>query len=382
MDKIGQVTFCGSNYGSVLQCYATQQFWSELGYKCVLLKRRENGFYRFLQSCEFKKEQIYKYLRYPKYKSTFDSMLNIARNNTACDALMPESIEQINNFIDKNINSIEYSYKELKRIARTDSYKLFLSGSDQIWSGTWFVTNKMYFLRFSPRAKRVAWSPSFGGENIAEYNKPLFKKYINGYKYLSVREESGAKLIKELTGKPTRILFDPVILLPRKKWEELCTPKICKDKYILLFFLDKPSPTTIGMIERIKKHLSCKLIMFSYTYEKPKKTGTLEVSGGPGDFLGIIQNAEFVITDSFHASLFSIIFNKPFWVFRRNMSGLDTQTARIDNLLKNFDMSARLITAPRDVSENDFLMNPFSIEQKIKEYRDNTLNYVSTILSD
>lgn len=94
------------------------------------------------------------------------------------------------------------------------------SGSDQIWNSSTLYVDPLYYLRFAPKQKRVALSPSFGRNFIADYNKNKMKKWINDYPYLSVREDSGVKLIKELTGLEAQHLLDPTLIINSEEWRK------------------------------------------------------------------------------------------------------------------------------------------------------------------
>ena len=379
MNKIGQVTYCGQNYGSVLQCYATQHVLKKYNIECVLIKRKEKGIGCLLHSAEFRWDRIYKYIRYPKYKKQFDHMLR-STSEKYTSGMNPASSKRINEFINKHINSVEISYFEMKKISRKEDYIAFFSGSDQIWSGTWFIKNKMWFLRFAPKNKRVAWMPSFGSEMVEEYNIPTYKKYISEYEYLSSREQSGAEIITQLTGREAIALADPVILLTTDEWKNFAYEYTRDEKYILLFFLDTPSETALEMIKKMREETGYKTVVYSYEHECLKGTETR--NGDPRDFVSVINNAEFVMTDSFHACMFSIMLNVPYYVFYRNTNYISTQSARIENLLETYNMKERLIKEPRIVEKKDFQIEQKYCEEITYKKRKEVLKYLDGIIKN
>ena len=377
MNKVGQVTYCGENYGSVLQCYATQKTLKKHGLDCMLFKRKEKGIGKLLCVAEFRIDRFYKYIRYPAYRKQFQRMIN-STSAKEKHTMNVESARRTDEFIKNNINILNISYSEMKKISRTKEYIAFFSGSDQIWSGTWFIKNRIWFLRFAPKNKRVAWMPSFGSEKVEKYNIPTYKRYISEYEYLSSREKSGTEIIKNLTGREALTLADPVILLTDDEWEEFANKNEEKEKYILLIFLDTPSDTALDMIKKMQDETGYKMVVFSYEH-KVLKSAEIK-SGDPRDFVSIINNAAFVMTDSFHACMFSTIFNVPFYVFYRNTKYISTQSARIENLLGTYNMRERLIKEPRTVEKNDFEMDKEFYKNITDKKREEILRYLESII--
>ena len=131
---------------------------------------------------------MWKTLRYPQYRKVFQECLQVLQSSDGREGLQKDAITAIDTFIRTHIHQEKLSWAQMKK-ARSREYAFFISGSDQIWSAQWFITNRLWFLRFCPRKKRVAWMPSFGGDELAEYNRSAYKRYIGRYANLSVREE-------------------------------------------------------------------------------------------------------------------------------------------------------------------------------------------------
>lgn len=347
--KIGLITYCVGNQGSALQCYATQQYLSEKGIDCCLFTRHERGISRILQSLEYRLGAYFKLLRFPQYWTVYRECKHPQSSNIA---MMQETSDAIKQFTEKNIYSKQCSWKQLQQLGKSDEYVAFFSGSDQIWSGFWFLTNRIWFLRFCPRNKRVAWMPSFGSDNLAEYNKDIYKRYIGGYKFISVREISGQKIVHQLIGKNVPVLPDPVYLLSAEDWRKISANIEYRDKYILMFFISKPNPSVIIYAQKKASQFDAKIIWLSYDHGIDG-VGVL-VNGGPQEFISYIDNAELVLTDSFHASLFSIILSTPFYVFCRTDNGGSRQLSRVHNLLNKFQMKNRLVENMLIVEENSW----------------------------
>ena len=206
--KVGQITLYNYNYGSALQCFATQQVAYELKYTCILFRKavRNKIINKFLYSVK----AAIKMAMYPSNTKEFVRMMR-AKRKTALSAMKEQDFKGIQQFIDEDINSVEMTYGQMRRAAYSSEYDAFLSGSDQVWNGSWFLKDKMFFLKFVPKEKRIAWAPSFGMDHIAPYNCRRFARDINEYKYLSVREKSGVDIIKNLTGRDAVQLSDWII---------------------------------------------------------------------------------------------------------------------------------------------------------------------------
>lgn len=333
--KVGLITYCVGNQGSALQCYATQQYLSGKGFDCCLFTRHESGVARILQSIEYKFGAYLKLLKFPQYWSLYRECKHPQSSNIA---MAHETVDAIKRFAEEYVHSAQCSWRQLKQLGQSDDYIAFFSGSDQIWSGFWFLTNRIWFLRFCPERKRVAWMPSFGSDNVAEYNRDIYRRYIGEYQFVSVREASGQRIVQQLTGKEVPVLPDPVYLLSAEEWRAISADIECESRYILMFFISEPNPSAIAYAQNKASQCDARIIWLSYDHGLK---GTF-VNGGPREFISYIDSAELVLTDSFHASLFSIILSTPFYVFRRTDSDGSRQLGRVHNLLEKFQMQNRL----------------------------------------
>ena len=379
MKKIGLVTYCEGNFGSVLQCYATQSLLRERGVACELLRRRETDRAGMLRmKLGYRLDRTIKYICYPKHRAAFDGMVALLSDGSA-PRMNEASAEKTARFVKEHILSRDVSYKAIQKAAKTSDYTAFFSGSDQIWSATWFVRNPWWFLRFAPKGKRVAWCPSFGGETVAEYNRSDYKKYIGEYAYLSSREVSGAAIIKELTGRGAEALSDPVVILTREQWADLCRERTQADgaPYILMFFLDKPSEVALAMMKRVQDETGHRVVAFAYEHEA---FGEIPVaSGDPADFVSFVSGASFVLTDSFHACMFSTIFGVPFFIFNRKSSA-SVQSERVRNHVVTYGLESRYVLEEREVTAEDFQMDEAYVGGVLAEKRKRIFAYLDTVM--
>ena len=359
--KIGITTLYNYNYGSALQCYATQRYIEENYCDCVLVdKKKDNN--RLIFYFKTLTDLFLKCFAHPRSIKAIYSQLKSQRAGSL--RLSKESLREIERFVFCNINKIEYKYKDLKKIAKTKEYSYFLSGSDQVWNGARINKYDMFFLRFAPKEKRIAWSPSFGADKVSKYNHRIYSKYISQYHKLSTREKSGEEIIRQMTGKNAEVLCDPVVLYSGEKWREKYknnTSIKIQERYICLFFIDEISETAFNFVNNLLNELNCKCISFGYNsprYNNIKNHSHYD--GSPYDFLYCLDKAETVLTDSFHAAVFSALFHTEFYVFTRNYTNDQNQSTRLTHLLdrigekERFDTSVKLPQIDFSKADNYF----------------------------
>lgn len=251
-------------------------------------------------------------------------------------------------------------------------YAMFFAGSDQIWNYRFPGTKyDDYFLKFAQDSKKTAISGSFGVEEIPEEWKRTYIDGLSGFAHISVREDAGAKIIKDLIGRDVPVLVDPVMLLSREEWLKVAKkPRVdTKKPYILKYYLGEEAEEE--KIDHWTKENGYEV------YELLNEKIPELYSAGPGEFISLIANAALVASDSFHCIAFSIIFRKPFVVYARRGSG-NYMTSRLDTLLGKFGFQDRwkhLLTSDQylacDYSDVDEIM---TMEQE------KALNYIQTAL--
>ena len=301
---------------------------------------------------------------HPTHARGFLCMMQ-SKRKTALTALRESDFKGLQQFVEEDIFSVKLTYTEMKRVARSDEFAAFISGSDQIWNGSWFLRNDVYFLKFAPKSKRIAWAPSFGTGTVARYNRRRFARDIGEYRCLSVREQSGVDTVEELTGRQAVRVIDPVLQLTADQWRKYYTAKNGMRRfskpYIFCYFLNEPGDTTIKHLKsRVDKGMS--VVAFASDYERLRKMKNVTFEGGsPWDYLELLDGADEVCSDSFHALAFSLLFHKEMRIFHRNylyssdksrriISILD-QSERITSILKRMNISDRFIDGEKPAEE-------------------------------
>lgn len=359
-NKVGYVTLNKYNYGSALQCYATSFVLKKLGLEPFLInvvnKNKISTLFELFKLCVCHPLSIKSILK--NVKSSRSKSLIIDKN----------SLSMIDEFIDKNINTILSNDK-------LDDYLFFLSGSDQVWNSYRCLGIKSFFLSFVPSKKRNSWAASFGGDSVAKYNVRRYKKYLKSFNHISVREQSGASIVKKMlpTSNPV-IHIDPIFLLTSDEWK-MNEINQSDREYVFVFFLDNPSEK---IIKTIKAITNMKIIALGYYYDCYKSLGIEFRSGGPLDFLSYINNTSLILTDSFHATAFSLLFHKNVYAFSRNYTHNQNQSTRITELFKQSGIVNRFDNYMLDSDAIDFN----KVDSMVKNAKKESFGYLEGLIKE
>lgn len=375
MNKIGLLTYCKDNYGSVLQCYSTINYLSKNGYRCDYVVEKESK--NLFLSIQRYFRLLIKSFRYPNFFK--DKLENKKTTKISNSVLDPVSKRKIDYFIQSNISMREYTYKELKEIAKTEEYSYFITGSDQVWNPT-LGLKKSYYLQFAPKNKRISLAPSFGVSNIPNYYKKELRNYIAEIPYLSVREEEGKEIIMGLTNRNAKRICDPVVLTSKSDWVKFASESQIKEtKYIFVHFLNEINEKAIIDINEYASKYNLKIVTFAYHQPSFSKLVDLKfINGGPQDYVNLINRAAYVFTDSFHTTMFSIILNTNFYTYERAYTHSNSQQSRIVNLLKRYSLIDRFITNENTIREESIEYN--SVNKIVINERNAAIDYLKTAL--
>ena len=205
------------------------------------------------------------------------------------------------------------------------------------------------------------------------------KKYISDIPFVSIREDDGQRLVKELTGRDVPVVLDPTLLIKREKWERLAYSEIQpKEKYAVLYFLDETSETNQQKIaEFLKDQHLCAYSIGQEVSLIEKSVSIYSPDCGPNDFLSLVQNAEIVITDSYHGMLFSMIFDRNFWAVERAYQQYD-QSSRQRTILRHLGLEERYIKNCRDILLKD--VDYISVNESLRKMREESICYLKTAL--
>ena len=212
-------------------------------------------------------------------------------------------------------------------------------GSDQVWNfngmpNVGIPLSLGYFNGISIPV--ISYAASFGVSEVEERVKPFFQKYLPRLKAISVREDRGAEMVKEMTGLEATVVLDPTLMLTSDKWLEITENFVSdNDRYVLTYFLGRPSDEQERDIQAYAKEHGCRVRRMLDLRDKETYVA------GPQDFVELFSKAQYVFTDSYHACCFSILFHKQFTVFNRaGMTGKSSMNSRMETLFRLFDLDS------------------------------------------
>ena len=260
-------------------------------------------------------------------------------------------------------------------------YDGFVCGSDQIWSP--LVFNSHFFLDFVKDSnKKIAYSPSFGVKSIDDvYVKNKTKKLLEDFKYLSVREEAGKKIIETLTSKKAEVVSDPTLLLTKYQWEVLLGLESKAEKPYMFVYMLGHNENHWEEINKIANQLNLEIKVIPVFEEDLQRPGCVKFAVGPNEFLDLLYNASYVCTDSFHGLAFSVNFKKNFTVFKRfKNNDIKNQNSRVMNLLEKFALEDRLFEEKSALQDINSKINYDKIEDTLEESRKKSIEYLKNAI--
>lgn len=239
--------------------------------------------------------------------------------------------------------SPRYTHEDLA--AANESFDGFICGSDQIWNSAITGLDSAFFLAFAqPGKKRIAYAPSMGGESVAD--EATFARLLETVDVLSVREGVNAPLVARLAGRPCQVAADPVLLLEKEDWDAVAdTSQVKFPKKYVLYYTLHPDEALFAQAKELAERRGMQVLRLDILPGKAALKGCRSASGkgiGPAEFLAAVRGAEFVVTNSFHGTVFSLIYEKEFAV--KLLSGsVAGKNLRIHELLGSTGMEARIL---------------------------------------
>lgn len=304
MKKVGIVTLLGNNYGGILQAYALKQY----------INTMNTGL----------KVQHINYI--PKFNKK--NIKNVLKNII---------------YTNRNIKFRKFKKKYLEMTEKVGNFDClnfdyYIAGSDQIWNSDIDINiRKYYYLGFTQSKNKISYAASIGKSQLCEDNyEDLISNYLNDFKRISMREEEGAKVYQSLTNNKIETVIDPTLLLNKNEWDKVKVEYKCDKNYTFVYILGITNEY-INIINDISEVYNLDIIELFYK-KCFKKSLKCENKFGPSEFIGAIDNAKNVITNSFHGMVFSILYKKDFIVLTRG-----NMNSRMYNLLEKLGLLERII---------------------------------------
>ena len=369
--KIGIVTLHGyGNYGNKLQNFALKEVSQSLGFETYTLVITNEK-----QSINIYKDKLIKLMQTSPSKLI---KTLIDKNNNQKIFEENKKLVDLRTKIFKEFSK-KYLGEQFVRISNDNmhiiqsEYEYFITGSDQVWNPVYISEMHNYFLTFAKEEQRIAYAPSLSCSEIPAIHREKYRNWLNGMSKISVREEEGARIIKELIGIDVPVLLDPTLLINKEKW--LSIAKKAKNRpehgYILTYFLGEISKEDKSYIKKISFENEMDIINLADVHD-------IEAyATGPEEFIDYINSASVFFTDSFHGCVFSILLETPFVDYERK-TRVATMYSRIETLLNKFDLKNRKI----ENLEGDLFNMDFShVPQILELERNKSIDYLKDALN-
>lgn len=356
MKKIAIVScYFQHNYGSMLQALATQMALDKLGIENETINIE--GF-----RSEIKKSKIKYFVKASLTSdilaSKFGMAKTVARRKLIKDDYSLKSRERSKLFDDfyKENFRLSKKYNSITELSSkcASNYSAVLVGSDQLWLPA-NIAADYYTLSFVPKnVNSVAYATSFGQSSLPSDISKNASVFLKNIKHIGVREESGQKLVKQLAGRDVPVVCDPTLLFSGEEWLKIQKIEpIITEPYILCYFLGN-NPPHREFAKRLREATGLKIVALVNLDEYVKSDNDYAdftpYDVNPADFLNLIRNASYVCTDSFHCSVFSILYRKIFFTFRRYTRNTKSSTnSRLDTLFNMVGIDNRIFYGDEDV---------------------------------
>lgn len=333
MHKIGIIThFHNSvNFGGVLQAYALCTALKEWG-----IQAQQICYVPYYPEGEQKRKPFLKRMmnvfRPAILQDYILTKLNAIRNDRIAPQ-MQRRRQAFQSFGADHVPQSQEKYRGDDMTAAGEAYDCFITGSDQVWNLDWY--QGAYFLDFVPKGKKkISYAASLGMYSLTDAQKQTFRDMLKDYEAISVREEDAAQQLQPLVSQQVHCTLDPTMLLSRNQWDEICAERLVEEKYLFCYFLGENQE-----LRRLAKSYArlhgLKIVTIphakgSYTKDDDHFGDEKIWAASPADFLSLIKHADCVFTNSFHAVVFSGIYEKEYFVFPRRKG--DRMVSRIYTL--------------------------------------------------
>jgi hypothetical protein len=370
---ISQLNLDNVNYGNRLQAFALNYYL-------------RNHYDYEVRSIILNSKEKQKKTKFSPIRDIVLKIYNISKSNSSINYRVFKRKELCNNFtqaytiLDQNMCM---SFFELKKT----KYNMFIVGSDVVWAQSNRAVNKIKFLDFSNSVDeciKISYGASFGRDYIPNNNKKYINKCLSQFAKISVREKSSIKLLHKIGIKNVDHVCDPTLLLDKNTWREMeMNPNIINDNFVFVYLLGKNREQREIIKEFAKKN---HLIIVNVPYANGKYSSNecdfaninfLDCS--PQNWLWLINNSNYVFTDSFHGTVFSIIFEKKFFVFSRDIE-TDINNRMVD-FLKTINQNDKYINDESFIDLNEYMWDYSKINHNVDKFVNSSKEYIKECIN-
>lgn len=360
MKKIGIITIVKvNNYGAELQAFALQRKLELQGCESEIIDYLYYKDWRFRDSASSRpfvplglKGRIAYFVKYRLVGMMLDTLMPLLNKEVRLRK------ERFASFHRRN-TKFSRAFRSMPELHSANlGYDVYMVGSDQVWNPSASSSIEPYFLTFAPAgAKRISYASSFGVSEISPALQARYKELLANIETISVREDSGVGLVRSLTGREARLVADPTLLLSKGEWVAYMTPyQDAPAHYVLIYDLSDSDAVTRIALDIGKEAGLPVLRVCKRAFMVRKDVGVRNIlDAGPAEFLHLVANASFVVTNSFHGTAFSVNFNVPFLTV---VSSRKKNNARMESLLDAVGLGGRIVADDADFAS----LPPFDVD--------------------
>lgn len=362
------LTWFTNNYGSIFQAFALQNALMKYGICNEIINYRPNA-----------KEKVRFFL---SSQARWDILKNKIENIRIKKYYSADEEKEKRILFCKferdylNLTNVFCTQKELNSISSI--YDAYICGSDQIWNPAYF--KKCNFLSFvSDDKRKISYAASIGKSKLSNVEKRKIRPLLKSFDYISVREKTGVKLIQPLVNSPVSVVCDPVFLLTKEEYRTKLNLQTKENDYILCYYLGD-NPEYIVIADKMSSLLGVEIKTIPTNYWGWSKGKGVDKIIGPKEWLEYIYNSKLILTDSFHAMAFSILFNKSFFIFKRFLdNSKKSQNSRIEDLAYLLGLENRIIDNNHSFNKAALLIDSTkwrTINKEILKYRNDSQKWL------
>lgn len=378
--KIGCAIVCRkghNNYGTSLQSYAMLKKLKQLGFEIEVI----NYIKQLTLQDKIKWVINYYRCRYGRLiKSKKEKVSQDYNSNLALRTAMVEAYKT------KNIRPYFRDYRGYKALQEgSKNYDVVVVGSDQVWLPVSLPTKFYNLLFVDSSVRKVSYASSFGVQEIPNFQKKATGKYLDRFYRIGVREQRGKEIVDSLSHKKAEVVADPTMLLTREEWEdEIAFSKINDEEPYMFCYLISENDNSRFQATELAKRKGLKIICIRHLekYRTIDETYGDEApyNVGPNEFVKYIRNAEYVVTDSFHGTVFCHIFHKNFLTFYRSAPGRNAKNSRIDSLFSVLGTNPARLFSKGGLEGIDSEVDWKMVDHNLRELRNRSIAFLKEAL--
>lgn len=370
MKKVGIITFhFADNFGAVLQAYALQK---------AIKKLKKDSIVDIIDFRPKSLTQIYDHsinIKRAIKKYGILNTIGFLWNRVYYFIPVEKRLGAFENFRKRHLIVSKTKYNSVEDlVAQPPEYGYYITGSDQVWNPIYIkYVGYSYFLNFlGDETKKIAYAASIAQTVDNKYIEE-YKHYVNKFDYISIREQASLEFLKMLLDKNIGLTMDPTFLLERSEWDKVVKLPSIKEKYILVYGIELNNEL-VKLANKISEKTDLQIVSYFNKKHFENIAGYIKYKA-PDEFLGYLRNAELVLTNSFHGTVFSIIYNKPFYTVPHTVTG-----SRMVNLLELFGLQDRILYKANDLIGVNYNINYNKVSKILGKEKKYSLEFLKKAL--